>query len=709
MPPDESDQADDTGEGATEDTRDEWTVHEGEELVVVDETGTEWTLPTEDDDWVLLDDSGDEWVLVDETGTERVTLEESDDEWVLVDETGTTRVTGEGSPDADGDRELSRRGALQLAAGGVVAASLLGVGASTPEDPDPKGVSIEDGLDGVDFDYPTALDLPFAHGVASGDPLPTRVILWTRLTYEEPPERRFVDYEVGTDPALSEVVTEGTVVTGPARDWTVKADATGLEPGTTYYYRFHTEEATSIVGRTRTAPVGAVSELRFGVVACSSYWSGQFNAYGRLADRNSLDLVIHLGDHVYPGPPGVNEQRRARLDIFDDEYVDARDWRNLAEVRRRYALYYSDPDLLRAHQQHPFSIVWDDGDLKEPEDESATRAETRQAFWEWTPTRPAKPDGSGEPIPPTEGYVEPEDDRYLYRRLPYGNLADVLMMDQQQWRTPTAEDRSAMFDADRTMLGDEQFEWLTDAMVASHESGTPWRVLGNQKFIAPFRAKELPRTVPLFDRDEVQGDLTYNPAQWDGYVAERERLCEHLREHGVDDNIFVTGDMHMNWCADVTDDPTQAVYDGQTGTGRKRSVGVEYAPTSVTRGGADEVVEDEIWDYFSPEMARDVAVALTRFASNEIDATNPHVEYIEWVEHGYGIAHLTPDEARLEYWWTPLLPRTPQQEFGAQVRVPQTDTTDELHNHGVRVANPDPTTGSRTAQPAPVPDGLDAY
>jgi alkaline phosphatase D len=528
------------------------------------------------------------------------------------------------------------------------------------------------------------------------------VILWTRLTYEEPPEQASVDYEVGTDPALSSVVTSGTAQTGPGRDWTVKVDATGLDPGTTYYYRFSTGDATSIVGRTRTAPAGGVSELRFGVVSCSSYWSGYFNAYGRLADRNSLDLIIHCGDHIYDFPD-PQEHRRARHDLFDGEYVDFRRWETLDEARRRYALHYSDPDHLRVHQQHPFTIVWDNHDIGDSGDDTeVTTEEERQAFWEWTPTRPVKPDGSGDPLPASEGYVEPEDNRYVYRRLPYGDLADVIVTDHTQWQSDGRETGS-----ERTLLGAEQFEWLTETMVDSAAAGTDWRLVLNPRYIAPFRAASLPEKLPLLNREELQEDLVYTTSQWDGYPAERERFCERLREHAVDDTIFATGDMHMNWCSDVTEEPIPAAYDAGTGTGERHSVGVSFAPSSVSRGGADETIQGALSGLFPDDILRRVTVGTTRFVEDEIAATNPNVQFIEWVEHGYGIAHVTEEETRLDYWWTPIDRRTPQQEFGAQMRVPRSD--DQMRNHAIRVSDPEPTMGTRTDPPAPFPDGLDGF
>jgi alkaline phosphatase D len=575
---------------------------------------------------------------------------------------------------------------------GALSTVLSGSAFAAESDPKPR----------PEFDYPMALDPPFAHGVASGDPLADRVILWTRLTYETPPEGRVpVRYEMATNPEMTNVVARGTVTTGSERDWTVKVDPTGLSPATTYYYRFSTNDATSIVGRTRTAPVGNVSALRFGVVACSSYWSGFFNAYGRLADRNDLDLIVHCGDYVYDYPD-PQEHVRARLDRFDEEYVDFRNWRTLDEIRRRYALYRSDPDLLRAHQQHPFSIIWDNHEL-DLDDHGLTEADVLRAFWEWTPTRPPKPDGSGEPIAPSNGQVEPIDREYLYRRLPYGTMGDVFCIDVQQWRDPPAT-REDIYDDGREFLGREQFDWLTDGLVESSRDGTRWRFVVNQKFMAPFRFGNPPRTLPVPYDEITQGRTVFNNNAWDGYPDARRRLFEALREYDVNDNIVVTGDTHLNWCADLIEDPSPPAYEPATSNGTKGSVGVEFAPSSVSRGGADETIRGEL-EKGTPESEQDdralqtSAVAGSRALEKAIRGGNNHAQFVEWVEHGYGITHLTAEEATLEFWWAPLQPRTEHQELGAQMRVLRSP----IDNHAIREPTPEPTSGERTAPPAPDP------
>jgi alkaline phosphatase D len=607
----------------------------------------------------------------------------------------------------------SRRDLLRTGAGGLAMGTLLGGAGTAGADPPARGRD-PSRESAPDLDYPTALELPFAHGVASGDPLADRVVLWTRLTYRDPPPGQVpVSYAVATSPGMGDVVQEGTVTTGPDRDWTVKVDPAGLEPATTYYYRFSTprgangpgrasagDPAESIVGRTRTAPAGRVDQLRFGVVSCTSYWSGYFNAYGRLADRDDLDLIVHCGDYVYDFPD-PQEFVRARRGKFDPEYVDFRDWRTLDETRRRYALYRSDPDMVRAHQQHPWAVVWDNHDI-DIDGDDITMAEVRQAFWEWTPTRPPRPDGSGEPSLQT-GQVDPIDSRYLYRHLPYGDLADVFAIDAQRWRDPEASGET-IYDPDRSLLGAEQFEWLTGAMTRSRIDGTDWRFVVNQKFMAPMRFTNPPRTVPLPYETVTAGNTVFNPSQWDGYPAERRRLFEHLRAYDVTDNIVVTGDMHMNWCSDLVEDPSPPAYEPATGDGLKGSVGVEFAPSSVSRGGADETLQGII----AAESGRDqedpavqaAAVTGSRALERGLDAANESVQYIEWVEHGYGVVDLTPDRAALEFWWTPIHERAGAQRLGAGMLVPRTNPA--MENHAVRNPNPTPTSGEDRA-PAPDP------
>ena len=192
----------------------------------------------------------------------------------------------------------------------------------------------------------------FQHGVASGDPLSDRVILWTRVTPPGRPSAVTVTYVMALDSALNQVVARGTAKTSPARDNTVKVDPAGLQPGTTYYYRFSCDGESSPIGRTRTLPVGNVQRLRIAVASCSNHAFGLFNAYRRMAERADLDLVIHLGDYVYEYGP--NTYGSLRTPEPPNEMV------TLTDYRLRHAQYKRDDDSQAVHRQHPFVCIWDD-------------------------------------------------------------------------------------------------------------------------------------------------------------------------------------------------------------------------------------------------------------------------------------------------------------------------------------------------------------
>ena len=188
----------------------------------------------------------------------------------------------------------------------------------------------------------------FRHGVASGDPLADRVMLWTRVTTARA-DGADVSWSVATDPAMSRIVARGEGRTGASRDFTVKVDVAGLSPGTTYYYRFEAERSRSPVGRTRTLPRGAMSRLRLGVASCSNYPFGYFNAYAALAVRSDLDAVVHLGDYIYEYANKTfgDGERFGRVPSPDKEIVA------LADYRQRHAQYKADPDSQEVHRQHP--------------------------------------------------------------------------------------------------------------------------------------------------------------------------------------------------------------------------------------------------------------------------------------------------------------------------------------------------------------------
>jgi alkaline phosphatase D len=330
-------------------------------------------------------------------------------------------------------------------------------------------------------------------------PLKDRVIIWTRITLVTPSfiQEAPVNWQVATDPQMTNVVRSGRQVTNINRDWTVKVDVTGLQPATTYYYRFDTFQNRSAIGRTRTAPAGDVPELRMAVVSCSSYWSSTWSGYTHIANRNDLDLVIHCGDYIYDFVD-EDEQVRARKNRRDTSYVDYRDWTSVEELRRRYALFRSDPNLLKAHQQHPWFIVWDNHDI-DPDyghelpssdlNTGVTLEQTTRVFWEWTPSRPVKADGSGEFLLYDNGeYPEPVNPLSLYRQLPMGPLATVLGVDTQSFLPgyKLTPDSSHLPANTKTLFGKTQFNWLLNKLNEAQTSNTLWKVINNQTWIAPW-------------------------------------------------------------------------------------------------------------------------------------------------------------------------------------------------------------------------------
>jgi alkaline phosphatase D len=363
-----------------------------------------------------------------------------------------------------------------------------------------------------------ALELPglaFAHGVASGDPLPDAVVLWTRITPEDAAMSLALRWEVATDSEFREVVASGTLVTDAARDFTAKVDAQGLEAGAQYFYRFWAGELSSPIGRTRTAPRGSVERLRFGVAACSSYAHGYFHGYRSLSARTDLDAVIHLGDYLYEY--GTSEYGKVR------SYEPEHEITSLQDYRTRHAQYRRDPDLQALHQALPMIAVWDDHEVANdawidgaqnhsPDREGdfqQRKAAAVQAYDEWMPVR-------------TSGY----------RTFAYGDLVDLIMLDTRNAgrdRQLKAADPS-LNDPARTLLGVEQEAWLADTL---RDARAHWRLIGQQVMVSPFA-------------------LGANMDSWEGYPAARARFLQQLAA-AEGDSVVLTGDVHSSWAMSLLD------------------------------------------------------------------------------------------------------------------------------------------------------------
>ena len=593
---------------------------------------------------------------------------------------------------------LRRRSLLAgsgLAAGAVTVRTVSSAGA------DPSGRAYSRRLP-AGWTYPVAAGLlPFGHGVMSGDPLADRVVLWTRITIPDArgwdstevtdPQgfrRVRVAWRIATDPELTKVVRRGEVTTHAGRDWTVKVDADRLPSATTLYYAFEALGWRSPVGRTRTAPTRGddVTTLTVAHVACTSWWHDLFNAYARIGERADLDLVTHAGDHVYDNSGGHPASRFWKGQKKWDTDVDNADWRTVAEARRRYALYYADPSLQRAHQVAPFAIMADQHDY----DPAATPGgrvtlTTEQAgsvLFEWTPIRPVRPDGSGAFLPspgPHANIATPRGRHalYSYRVLPWGRAADVVLIDVRRFAGRAGEASQ--------ILGDEQWAWLERTMLASKRRGSTHRLVVNQVNLSQVRAFNLPFAGPLaaafgLDPNAPEGEI-YKTA-WGGRPAERTRLYRFLRRHGIVDNVVLSGDSHGWFASDLVEDNQAPAYDPVTGTGLLPPVGVELVGSTMGRPGGQDVIAEEL--YFRATggsrgaaftdaatydaQFRPAALAPTLALERAATTANPNLRYFNWrADYGYSLVFLRPGHAVLELWTTPQRVRARSQRLLQQL------------------------------------------
>ncbi|WP_107056022.1 alkaline phosphatase [Streptomyces griseus] len=427
-------------------------------------------------------------------------------------------------------------------------------------------------------------DDPFTLGIASGDPLPDSVVLWTRLAPApfEPDgglgdQRVAVRWEVAVDEYFAIVVKQGTALAHAEYGHSVHVDVEGLLSGTVYYYRFRAGTWISPTGRTRTAPGQGLdaSALRLAAVACQAYHDGYYTAYRHLAE-DDVDLVLHLGDYLYEYPVNAaGGERRytagAQLpDVFNHETT------TLADYRLRYSLYKSDPDLRAAHAAHPFVVTWDDHETENnyaggvpesdvpPEQFLARRAAAYRAYWENQPLR--------------SGQQPQGPDMRLYRRLQWGTLAQFDILDTRQYRSDQAYGDKPHApgpesdDPARTLTGAEQERWLIDGWRASTAL---WNVMPQQVCFSQ-------RKFDLTEPSRVSMDA------WDGYRASRDRIVTGARSAGIANWLVLTGDVHVGYAFDIKDD-----FDDPA----SRTLGTEFTCTSIA-SGKDGTAKPPNWNTY---------------------------------------------------------------------------------------------------------------
>jgi alkaline phosphatase D len=433
-----------------------------------------------------------------------------------------------------------------LAAGGSLAAAAVWAGRAV----------------GVTRQNAKLADYPFQCGVASGDPSPDGFVIWTRLAPQPlvgggmPAESIEVAWQVAEDEGMSRVVAKGTTVANP--DWahSVHVEVQGLRPDRWYWYQFKAAGETSPVGRSRTMPLADAmpAALKFAFASCQHFESGLFTAYDHMV-KDSLDLVIHLGDYIYEGAAGLRGVRKHVGPLLN----------KIEDYRNRHAQYKTDSMLQAAHAAFPWLVTWDDHELENncagdiSQRASTTkeaflvqRANAYQAYYEHMPLRRSSlPNGP---------YME------LYRRIGFGRLAQFDVLDTRQYRSDqpcgdgTKPPCGGELAPEATMLGEKQETWLMNGLV---KSPATWNVLAQQVMMARV--------------DQTPGEKeSYSMDQWPGYEMNRRRLLKFFAERKISNPIVIGGDIHSNWANDLLVD-----FDDLGG----RAVATEFVGTSISSGG----------------------------------------------------------------------------------------------------------------------------
>lgn len=486
----------------------------------------------------------------------------------------------------------------------------------------------------------------FTHGVASGDPLTDGVILWTRFVGGD----GRIAWEVSEDESFENIAARGAAQAGAASDFCVKIDVRGLTPGRPYFYRFLSGSGPSLVGRTITAPTGAQA-LSVGLVSCANYGFGYFHAYGHLAARDDVDLVLHTGDYIYEY--GDDEYPRTELMIPGRAFDPDHEIVSLDDYYRRYQQYHTDPNLLALRAAKPIAAVWDDHEITN--DATATGAQNHQrsegtyadrvaaaskAYFDWMPIRRPDPDAVR-----------------LYRALDWGGLASIILIDtryigrtrQLDYRRAlglrllsdgagtqaAAEEfrRTQLSDPARTLLGVEQEAWLADTLASSKQRGQTWQIVAQQiamgeQLIGAGASAMVPasahgntrRYVTIGERLGRMG-MPWNLDAWDGYPAARDRFLRACAAHAAN-AVVLGGDSHNTWVNNL------AAPDDST-----RIAALEFAGASVTSPGLEQAL---------PAGAPGAREAMMQSA-------NPHLAWCDVSNRGYGVLKFTRGSCEAEW------------------------------------------------------------
>ena len=479
----------------------------------------------------------------------------------------------------------------------------------------------------------------FTHGVASGEPGPDRVLLWTRFQADQDTP---LEFEVSDSVDFTRKIAGGSIAARAENDWCCKTFAEGLEPAQSYYFRFIAPDGSiSDIGRTRTLPEGPADRFRMAVFSCANIGFGWFNAYAHAAADGNFDCVLHLGDYFYEYAPGTYPST--------DETVSGRSvWPShelvaLADYRERYAAYRQDPDLRRLHQLFPMIAVWDDHESANDSWEGGAENHQPDSEGEWSVRKAAAMKAYREWMPVSdEPWAEYEvgDLATLYRletrltaRAKQFSLGDVLRggSSPEEAKAALIAFRDGDYrDPARELLGSAQQGWLAEGFSRSKAAGKTWQVLVQQVLMgnlisSPSLAAALPKDAPDYIRQRVLAGamagaegVPFSMDAWDGYPAARRRVFEAALS--ADANLIsLAGDTHNAWAFDLDLEGTP--------------VGVEFGGQSVTSPG---------FEGYLPQVPPDVL-------ARDAVATNAQLQWMDSSRRGYMAVELTPGSATSEY------------------------------------------------------------
>ena len=472
----------------------------------------------------------------------------------------------------------------------------------------------------------------FTHNVASGEPGPDSMLLWTRYVGSDAGAAVRLDAEVALDPEFTKVLAGGTARTGAFRDWTAKITIDGLKPGTVYWYRFIAPDGSkSPVGRTKTLPVGRTNRFGLAVFSCSNLPNGWFNAYGHAAQRSDLDLWLHVGDYIYEYDNAHAHPIEGRRVEPDNELVA------IADYRLRYACYRADPDLQKLHQVAPMVALWDDHESANDSWEGGAQNHQPATEGDWNPRRAAAMQVYREWMPVSD---EP------WKAYPIGALATLYRTESRLLARTEQADIGATYkaadpdaalkafrdgpwqDSSATMLGSAQESWLAHAMKANARSA-PWQLVGMGtilgRTVMPAQAVDWLKpdasagTIASF-RNSVRAARAGVPMwmdRWDGYPAARARLLNAAQAADAD-LVMLSGDSHNAWAYGLEQDGKPA--------------GVEFAGHAVTSNGMEN------------SCGADPRVVAQGFV-----AANPELKWADTSRRGYMMIEVTPQRVTGEW------------------------------------------------------------